>query len=68
MAILCGGTPTPDDLAKVQEFQAALAQPTEHLTRLALVEMDESGAPEIADFLARHAAGCDQPECQKEAR
>jgi len=65
MAIVCGGTPTPDDLAKLQGFQAALAQPTEHLTRLALLEMDESGLPEVAEALAHHAAECDRPECQK---
>ena len=65
---MCGGEPSPDDLAAVQEFAAALALPTEHLTRLALLEMDTSGAPEVAEALARHAEGCDRPECQEADR
>jgi hypothetical protein len=61
--IVCGGEPTPDDLAKLQEFAAALALPTPHLVRLALLEQDVSGMPEVAEALARHAAGCAAPEC-----
>lgn len=52
-ALLCGGKPTPDGLAKVQDFQAALAQPTRHLQRLAIMEMDADN-PEYAAVLATH--------------
>lgn len=63
--IMCGGNPTPDDLAKVQEFAAALAQPTDHLMNVALVEqMAEGGDEECADALKRHAEHCRYPECQ----
>lgn len=52
-AFLCGGTPTPDDLAKVQEFAAALALPTEREVRLALIEMMAADGDEDAiAFLA----------------
>ena len=62
--IACGGEPTPSDLATLQEFAAALALPTPHLVRLALLEADTSGMPEVAEARARHAAGCSAPECQ----
>jgi hypothetical protein len=61
--IVCGGDPSPDDLAALQEFAAALALPSEHLTRLALLEMDTSGDPAVAEALERHAATCRRPEC-----
>lgn len=51
-AILCGGEPTPADLATIQEFGAALAQPTQHLQRLALIEMGDTAAEKAA--LASH--------------
>ena len=38
-AILCGGTPSPHDLAVIQEFAAALQLPTDRERRLALLEL-----------------------------
>lgn len=54
--LMCGGKPSPSDLATVQEFAAALAQPTKHRQLLALLEMGET--PEERDALARHASRC----------
>lgn len=51
---MCGGTPTPDDLAAVQNFAAALAQPTKHLQALALMEWQVDQYPEYAEALAKH--------------
>lgn len=51
--LMCGGTPTPSDLAKVQEFSAALARPTRHLQQLAIMEMDAE-SPDYAAVLAAH--------------
>lgn len=63
--IMCGGKPTPHDLAVVQEFAAALNQPTEHLVNIALVEMQAAdGDEESAAALKRHAEHCRYPECQ----
>lgn len=57
--IMCGGTPTPGDLAIIQEFKAALSQPTDHLTNLALIEMQAAdGDADSAAALERHAARC----------
>lgn len=58
-AIMCGGKPTPGDLAKVQEFQAALSQPTPHLTRIAMIEMlAADGDADAEAALERHRMRC----------
>jgi hypothetical protein len=54
-AFICGGEPAPRDLAIVHTFAAALAQPTPHLTNLALIEqMAEAGEQDALDALAHH--------------
>lgn len=55
-AFLCGGKPTPADLATIQEFAAALALPTKHQQAIALLEMGATDAEREA--LARHASRC----------
>lgn len=55
-AFMCGGKPSPEDLATVQEFQAALTQPTKHLQALAFLEMGDSDEERAA--LAEHARKC----------
>lgn len=53
---LCGGKPTPKDLATVQDFSAALAQPTKHLQALAMLEMGDS--EEDVAAVAEHERRC----------
>ncbi|GAA1915166.1 hypothetical protein GCM10009775_04500 [Microbacterium aoyamense] len=57
-AFMCGGTPTPDDLAKVQEFAAILSIEDEHLRALATMEWQADQYPEYRRALDEHASRC----------